>query len=241
MSTSSPLHFSDNNPNFEVFDVSEPQLNKKPYKKPEIIDIFPPLTPMTPPLYGSLTNTPIDALSALRKYFSDEYCDGSDDSDGDARSDSMLDDEDWVNKQHRARQASLAQTFADALTIPALHPVQQKVAYYIGEKEKWKPPKYDIMPDHSNILNEKLLYDKKHLDENINHGKTVPKKLGPTDIGRVHGYKLPKYELQKNEEFNGTFLDKDKGWYHKPSQVTSNKNKLMTPTVVRSNKKLVSK
>ena len=198
----------------------------------------------------------IDLQATLRNYFNNQ-----DDSDGEhdhdpttdiaangwlnlggngwesdsVCSDSVLDDEEWRKKHHRARQESLAQTFADAVTIPALQSMQQKVKHYIGAKEKWRPPEYDIQPDHGDILQEKLIHHKRHLDENVNNPTfTVKKKLGPTDIGRAKGFKSPvykhMYKVSDDESTNviphtnHTFLNNDKGWYHKPSKVSSNSN-----------------
>jgi len=71
-------------------------------------------------------------------------------------SDSMLDDEEWRNRQHRARQASMAQSLLDAETVSALTTVKKKVTPYIAATEKWKPPQFAIIPDHSDILQPKL-------------------------------------------------------------------------------------
>ena len=110
-----------------------------------------------------------------------------------ARSDSVLGDEDWIERQHRARQVSLAGTFADALTISAPSTVKQKVQNLIGTKvEKWEPPKYDITPDHGDILQPKISHQQRAQRERTRH-EAVHRKPGPVEIGRMNNFKMPTY------------------------------------------------
>ena len=145
-------------------------------------------------------------------------------------SDSALCDEDWVERQHRARQESLAGTFADALTISALSTVKQRVQTLIGgDAQKWKPPKFDIPPDHGDLLEPKLSRQQRAQRER-NRDRAVHRKPGPVEIGRMKDFKMPIYVGRARAESpryriakgtNSTFLDRDRSWYSRPKRTGS--------------------
>merc|ERR1712157_112002 len=93
------------------------------------------------------TPTPNDAFATLNNYFSLNALY----ADSDGSSDSF----DMRQFQH-IREQSLRQTFDSCEVIPALQSVQQKITPYIGTAEKWKPPNYELTPDHGDMLKPKI-------------------------------------------------------------------------------------
>ena len=74
------------------------------------------------------------------------------------------------------------------------------------EKEEWQPPDYDDNiqnDDNENFLKSKFLYPNTILKGS--KSESVPKKLGPQDIGSNETYEMPNYNIDNND--NSSFLN----------------------------------
>eukprot|EP00485_Elphidium_margaritaceum_P013251 CAMPEP_0202687306 /NCGR_PEP_ID=MMETSP1385-20130828/2996_1 /ASSEMBLY_ACC=CAM_ASM_000861 /TAXON_ID=933848 /ORGANISM="Elphidium margaritaceum" /LENGTH=973 /DNA_ID=CAMNT_0049342075 /DNA_START=173 /DNA_END=3094 /DNA_ORIENTATION=- len=139
------------------------------------------------------------------------------------------------------RRRSLMSTFEDAETINAPNPIQRQMEQLLTvcnsyNGKGWQPPKFDVdlnaHNDGHSFLSPKLFHSKKMLDSNLTHQKKQRKherikKKGPKEIGRMTGFKSPKFSesvLKENED--GTlFLDTYRSWYATTSSSSSNTSK----------------
>merc|ERR1712154_373163 len=105
------------------------------------------------------------------------------------------------------RRRSLLTSLEDAVTINALNPLQN---VFNANNGRWEPPKYDIdlKGDNHSFLSPKLFHSKKLFDSN--KAKKRKKKMGPIDIGRIKGFKSPKYKILND---NKLFLENYRSWY----------------------------
>lgn len=74
--------------------------------------------------------------------------------------------------------------------ISALLPVKNRMKRFI-KSQKWKPPEFDVEPDHSSLFEPKMLHTSKLSNPSLY--QKAPRKLGPTDIGRVKGFRSPSW------------------------------------------------
>ena len=133
---------------------------------------------------------------------------------------------DTEQKEYRCNQTerrrSFNSTLEDAVTINALNPLQKQMSQLLNVNslnngKGWQPPNYDVdlnpSYDGHSFLSPKLFHSKKLLDSNIidlslsgNKKKQcrLPriKKKGPREIGRMKGFKSPKFKNNNNNNNN---------------------------------------
>jgi len=125
----------------------------------------------------------------------------------------------------KERRSSFNSTLEDAVTINALNPLQKQMSQLLNVNslnngKGWQPPNYDVdlepSYDGHSFLSPKLFHSKKLLDSNIISMNKANKKYklskirkkGPREIGRMKGFKSPKFRDNNNNHNHKNFISK---------------------------------